>query len=365
MRAVINAARGKCRVVVAGGILGGILLLSFANAVSAITVWLPFDQAFEMSDIVCTADAIEFVPAPEATAEIPRTTWTFRLRPLHIWKGNPPDTLILLGNAGRVINGEWTTGDTGARFTPGGRYLVFASRYARNDLPSPHTHTRELENGKADLLLLARTIGPGRSAFLGAPEPPSISYQSLMQDLKEGDSPAQMTAVNALQELGDSSGVVLPALVHAVRSGYPVEVRRTAGNAISRWAELDTLARRAYVDALKDGDPATRLAAVDVSAYPEIPFVKNRILEMRRDLDPEVRRAVLVRLRRLLPGYAGPPTHEYVNALRDSAAIVQIEAIHLLHGYSRDPEIKAALENCLADQDSTVAAAARKVLSGP
>ncbi len=132
---------GENRGAVAGGILGGLLLFACASLAHASVMWLPFERIYESTDIVCIADAIEVIPAPEPTPEIPTTELTNRLRVVQIWKGDPPDTLVLRGLTGRKYDPQGRTVVWGQacpepkRLIAGNRYLVIASSRPPGELP--------------------------------------------------------------------------------------------------------------------------------------------------------------------------------------------------------------------------------------
>ncbi len=86
-----------------------------------------------------------------------------------------------------------------------------------------------------------------------------------------------------------------------------------------------------------------------------------RVLNPRKGPVPEVRAEALFTCARLLAGQ-NPPVREYLAALQDTVPIVRIEAIYALEKLVADPTIQAALEERMADHDSTVAVVAQKVI---
>jgi hypothetical protein len=329
---------------------------------------LPFERIYESTDIVCIADAIEIIPAPEPTPAAATTELTNRLRVVQVWKGDPPDTLVLRGLTGRKYDPQGRTVVWGQacpepkRFVAGKRYLVFASSRPPGELPTAGSRTREISAAGAEMIWLQRRVGPGRCVAPDAEPILMFSYRSLVQQLEHGDSLAQLGAVRAFGiDLPDSSGFVVPALVRAMHRMDPPLLRRYACSVIVRWGRADRHARKVFYEALEGDEPEIRLLAAETQIQGPSGKMQRRVLKRREDPVPEVRAAALLRCADLLEG-KHPPVREYREALEDTAAIVRIEAIYALEKLIDDPTIKAALEERMTDRDSTVAAVAKKVV---
>jgi hypothetical protein len=342
--------------------LAGILL--HAPVTPASEIWLPFDKSFEMSDIVCIADAVASIPAPDPTAENTESVSTYLLRPLHVWKGGPPDSLILAGRlVSRSHQGSWIIeGDALRHFEVGRRYLVFASYPKTGGWPYAHSHTRELLYAKADQLLLERRIGPGRVVATDIAAIPSVTYRSLARDLDGGDGPTQLATARALKELEDSADVVLPALIRAVHRSSPASLRGFACETLVRWSSANEATCRAFLDLMKDDDFAVRLqvglSAIHAYANADL---QRRVLELRTDAVPEVRAAALRGCAELLSGEQ-PPIREYLEALRDTAGVARLEAVCAFQRRMADSVVEAAVRARLTDADSTVVAVAKHLI---
>lgn len=335
--------------------------------VSGIEFWIPFERAYEISDFVCMADAVEYLPADEPTRLVPETTASYRLRVLHVWKGEPPDTLQLRGAHGKSYNpdgqsGSWGFACGGPReFEVGSRYLVFASTNPHHVLPHAHTHTRELSLAKADFLELQRTKGPGRSVVLDAGSVPSVSYRSLVRDLEFGDSLAIRSAVHALRELSDSAEVALGPLVGVLERTRSTFLRRQVCNVLGRWSCEDKTARRELFAVMEHPEQKIRLAAVEANCYGSYDEVVKQVLERTSDHAADVRAAALRRSARNLRG-DDRLIEECLTALSDTSAIVREEAVLGLRHSTGDSRIIQALERCLDDPHSTVAVAATRTI---
>jgi hypothetical protein len=341
--------------------------------VSGSQIYVPFARVCQGTDILCVADAFEVVPAPAPTPEMPRTSVTYHLRVTHVWKGDPPDTLVFGADRGPAYGSGgqqagWSSSAHCPEFIVGRRYLV-VTRYARPGWPVPGSSlpicasswTEELRAAKAQLFILTRDFGPGRSVVPDEAPIPCVSHRSLVLDLDHGDSLGQLSAVHAMGELGDSSGTALPAVLRAAKRPWPPPLRQRACYLIARWALEDGEALRAYSDLLADADPDVRKAAIQAGNGRTREALQWRFIGLRTDPVAEVRAAALFNATHLLLGDR-PPVHEYLESLQDTSAIVRIEAIYALEKRIEDPAVKAALEGRFADPDSEVAAVARKVV---
>lgn len=355
----------------------GMMVLALA-ALSPVTahadsMYVPFARACQSAEILCVADAFDVVPAPAPTPEIHSTCVTYHLRVTHVWKGDPPDTLVFGADSGPAYGSGgqqagWFSSVYCPKFATGRRYLV-VTRDPRTRRPWPQTSlpicasswTDELPAAKAQLFILARDFGPGRSVVPDEAPIPEVSYRSLVVDIDGGDSLGQLAAVRAIGELGDSSGIALPAVARAAQRPWPPLLRQRACDLIAHWALENSDALRAYSGLLANADPDVRKAVIQAGDGRNKEVLQRRFFELRMDPVAEVRAAVLFRGTNLLLGDQ-PPVREYVECLQDTSALVRIEAIYALEKRIEDPAVKTALESRFADPDSTVAAVARKVI---
>ncbi len=286
------------------------------------------------------------------------------LRPLHVWKGEPTDSLILAGRrVSRPHQGSLIVGGDALRhFEVGKRYIVFASYPKTGGLPHAHSHTRPLFYAKADQLLLERKIGPGRVVATDIAPIPSVTYRSLVRDLDEGDGSTQLATARALKELEDSSDVVLPALVRAVHRSSPASLRDFACETLVRWSAANKSARGAFLGLMEDDDFKVRLQVglSTIHAYAN-DDLQRRILELRMDPVPEVRAAALRGCAGLL-SCEQPPIREYLEALNDTAGIARLEAVCAFQRRMADPAVEAAVRARLTDPDSTIVAVAKHLI---
>jgi hypothetical protein len=345
-----------------------ILQAAIPSTSSAMEIWLPFEKVLKSADIVCVADAIEIVSAPEPTAEQMRTVVSYRLRTIHVWKGEPPDTLILRGGSGRVYDPDgkevsWMIACGGPRsFVPGRRYLVFASWRPAGDYPAAHSHTCAIGDAAGDIYLLQRTVGRGRRVALDVAPIQDTSYKYFVQQMQSGDSLARVSAVHAFRsELPDSSGYVLPVLVRIVTEQPTTALGKDACRVIARWAREDRRARKAFYAAMEGGDPAVRMLAVETQVWDEKEELQRRVLERRADPIPSIGASALLRSARLMR-QESPPVQEYLESLTDTSAAVRIEALYALENQIKVAAVRASIEAHFADPDSEVAAVARKVI---
>jgi hypothetical protein len=348
-------------------LLALLMLLACTLPSTARILGARFETIYEHSEIVCVADGIDTTPPAPPTADVPETFSTYRYRVVHVWKGEPPDTLSLHSLGGLVFAPDgraWMsfTGDGEMlRSNPGERYMIFAGPVGRLGLLRAGWGSRPLVDAQAYILQLQRTVGPGRRVSFRSAPVPVVSYRSLIRDLHQEEERAQDGALKALWMLPDSAGVALTAISVLIRMPVTVSRRPRLLEWVCSRADTSAAAMEAFSTMLESADARMRLDAARARINPVAVKVQRRILARRLDPDPEIRAAVLDQCAGLLAGES-PPVTDYLEALGDSVAEVRIRSLAALEKCALEPEVETAIRERTKDADLKVAALARKIL---
>lgn len=336
------------------------LLWPASSAVSSNWAPVSIAAAYERATIVCLLDVFEFVKAPPPTAEVQETWSSHRAWVTHVWKGDPPDTLLLAGKGRRVYDPTaseptWIFAATGPQVEKRGRRYVAFVWVSPQGLAYTSDHSAELSDGAAELLWLARNHGAPRSTVLAVDDPPEVSFELLTRESEEGDSTTAARAFSALGQLADSAGVVVRRLKAVVDSPAESWRRQLAVNVLGAWSSTDRSARQALLRLLDRGDDETQLMVLVPHRFAVDDELRSRFFEHREDPSPEVRAAALARGADLLTS-SYPPIRAYTDALRDPSPRVRESAMHALGSVTgHQDQISDALERCLDDPDPEVA----------
>lgn len=324
------------------------------------------DRAYEGADIVCIAEGLASVPAPEPTIDQQRTTATYLARVTHVWKGAPTDTLVLFAGHGREYDPEgrdarWFVGCGGpGRVEPGNRYVLFAW-IGSDGNARVAGHTRIASGDCAELLWLSRNVGAPRPTVHDAADIPDASLLRMAFELERGDSITGPRAARSLMEFSDSAGVIVPRLSRLLMSPEPRWRRMDACQVLGTWSDHDRAARLAVLRALDRGDKQAKLAVISWSTHRRRDMeLQWRVFDHRENPDPEVRAAVLEHTSGLATS-PYPPIRAYRDALRDPSAEVRMHALLALErSRTDDGDVARAVQDCLDDPDRHVSRIANR-----